>query len=107
MITHVAGQGSALAQTALSRPPTDLDGHRDALHQFGELQLLLLADADVAELAGEAEHAEQLDLGEGRLQQLVVGLHRLVGQVEVAGDPAQLRHLTQGGGGSSGVLEGQ
>ena len=45
------------------------------------------------ELGGQREDPEELDLAQRRLQQLVVGGHRLVGDVVVARDPTQLRAL--------------
>ena len=52
-----------------------------------------LSDSDVFELGGEGEHSEELNLTEGGLHHLVVGGHRLVGQVVVGGNTTQLRHL--------------
>ena len=52
-----------------------------------------LSHGDVPELGGQGEDAEELDLAERGLQQLVVGLDGVVGDVEVAGDAAQVCHL--------------
>ena len=52
-----------------------------------------LSNGDVLELGGEGEDAEELDLAEGGLQELVVGGHGLVGEVVVAGDTAEVCHL--------------
>ena len=45
------------------------------------------------ELGREGEDTEEFYLAECLLQQLVVGGHRLVGDVVVTGDPTQLSHL--------------
>ena len=55
--------------------------------------MLYLSDGDMAELAGEREDSEELDLTERRLEQLIVGADRLVADVVVTRYAAQLRHL--------------
>ena len=70
-----------------------LDGEGHMLHQLGKLQLLLVPDTDVPELAGECEHPEQFDLRQLGLQQLVVGVHGVAGDVVVGQDPPELRGL--------------
>ena len=52
-----------------------------------------LSNSDVLKLGGEGEDAEELDLAEGGLQELVVGGHGLVGEVVVAGYTAEVGHL--------------
>ena len=41
----------------------------------------------------QREHSEQLDLTQGLFQQLIVGCHGFMGDVVVAGDTTQFRHL--------------
>ena len=55
-----------------------------------------LSDTDVLELRGERKHSKQLYLAEGGLEQLVIGLHGLAGQVVVAGNAPQVGHLGRG-----------
>lgn len=55
-----------------------------------------LPDGDVPELRGQREDPEQFNFTQGGLKELVVSLHRLVGDVVVAGNAAQLCHLQQG-----------
>ena len=57
--------------------------------------MLYLSDGDMAELAGEREDSEELDLAQRRLEQLIVGADRLVADVVVTRYAAQLRHLIQ------------
>ena len=57
------------------------------------MQATDLSDADVLELWGEGEDAEELNLAERGFQQLVIGGHGLVGAVVVAGNATQLCHL--------------
>lgn len=52
-----------------------------------------LSHGDVPELRGEGEHSEELDLTQRGLQQLVVGLDTVMGDVEVTGNTAQVCHL--------------
>lgn len=71
-----------------------LTGH--ALHlplQHQGCQAPYLPHSDVPELGGQGEHPKELDFTEGGFQELVVGLHGLVGDVVVAGDAAELCHL--------------
>lgn len=56
-----------------------------------------LSNSDVLELRGQWEHPEKFNLTQGGLEQLVVGLHGLVGDVVVAGNAAQLCHLGKDG----------
>jgi len=69
--------------------------HRDRhpLEQLAQLQLLLFADCQVAELVGEGEDAEELDLAEGGLHEHVVDRHGLVGAVVVGSNAAQFGRL--------------
>lgn len=52
-----------------------------------------LSHGDVLELGGQGENPEQFDLAQGGLEQLVVGLNGVIGDIVVAGDAAQLRDL--------------
>lgn len=52
-----------------------------------------LSHGDVLELGGQREHAEEFNLTQGGLEQLIVSLYGLVGDVVVAGNAAQLGHL--------------
>ena len=56
-----------------------------------------LSDSDVPELWRQGEDPEELDLGQGGFEELVIRGHRLVGDVVVAADTTQLRHLGRKG----------
>lgn len=55
-----------------------------------------LPHGDIPELRGQREDPKQLDFTQGGFQELIVSLHRLIGDVVVAGNAAQLCHLPQG-----------
>lgn len=78
----VSHQGPGEKTLVAPLPPTTPDAY--------------LPHGDVLELRGQGEDPEKLNFTQGGLQELVVGLHRLVGDVVVAGNAAQLSHL--GGG---------
>lgn len=54
-----------------------------------------LSHGDVLKLRGQREDPEKLDLTQGGLQQLIVGLHRVIGDVVVAGYTTQFGHLSR------------
>ena len=69
----------------------DGDGH--ALHEGLQLQLLFLAHTHKLEFAGAGEDAQQLNLRQGGLEQVVVHADGAKVAVVVAGDAAKVRHL--------------
>ena len=70
-----------------------LDRNGNTFEQFQQLQLFLLSHADVTKLAREREDAEEFDLAQCRLQQLVVRGDRRTADVVVTRNAAQLSHL--------------
>ena len=68
-------------------------GNGHEVHELLQFQFLLLSDGDVAEFGRKRKDAEELNVTEGRLKQLIVGGHTGVRTVVVASNAAQLRAL--------------
>lgn len=76
------GQGKKLSSSQAG-VPTPVPKHSSA-H---------LSHSDVLELWGQGEHSEKLNLTQGGFQQLVVGLHSVIGDIVVTSYPAKFCHL--------------